>query len=115
MTRARSQTPTEQHGCGWDSEPEGTLAVARSIYRHLPAGLAPFWRGTGHADITHVSPGIVIRDHLAANRRTRPPRALGSLISRMQINHSRAALTDTATCQDQRQNGGYRSSSDIRS
>ena len=23
--------------CGWDSDPAGTLAVARSIYRHLPA------------------------------------------------------------------------------
>ena len=46
--------------CGWDSDPEGTLAVARSIYRHLPAGLAPFWSGTGHVDITHARPGIVI-------------------------------------------------------
>ncbi|HUZ35647.1 MAG TPA: HNH endonuclease [Streptosporangiaceae bacterium] len=46
--------------CGWDSDPEGTLAVARSIYRHLPEGLAPFWRGTGHVDITHARPSIVI-------------------------------------------------------
>ncbi|HEY3733835.1 MAG TPA: HNH endonuclease [Streptosporangiaceae bacterium] len=46
--------------CGWDSDPEGTLAVARSIYRHLPAGLAPFWRGTGNVDITHVRPGFVV-------------------------------------------------------
>jgi 5-methylcytosine-specific restriction endonuclease McrA len=46
--------------CGWDSYPEGTLAVARSIYRHLPAGLAPFWSGTGQVDITHARPGIVI-------------------------------------------------------
>jgi 5-methylcytosine-specific restriction endonuclease McrA len=46
--------------CGWDSDPEGTLAVARSIYGHLPAGLAPFWSGTGHVDITHARPGIVI-------------------------------------------------------
>jgi 5-methylcytosine-specific restriction endonuclease McrA len=46
--------------CGWDSDPESTLAVARSIYRHIPAGLAPFWSGTGHVDITHARPGIVI-------------------------------------------------------
>jgi hypothetical protein len=46
--------------CGWDSDPDGTLAVARSIYRHLPAGLAPFWSGAGHVDITHARPGIVI-------------------------------------------------------
>jgi len=46
--------------CGWESDPEGTLAVARSIYRHLPAGPAPFWRGTGQVDITHGRPGIVI-------------------------------------------------------
>jgi hypothetical protein len=37
-----------------------TLAVARSIYRHLSAGLAPFWSGTGHVDITHARPGILI-------------------------------------------------------
>jgi hypothetical protein len=46
--------------CGWDSDPEGTLAAARSIYRHLPPGLVPFWHGTGHVDITHTRPGIVI-------------------------------------------------------
>lgn len=46
--------------CGWDSDPDGTLAVARTIYRHLPAGLAPFWSGAGHVDITHARPGIVI-------------------------------------------------------
>jgi len=46
--------------CGWDPDPEGTLAVVRSIYRHLPAALAPFWRGTGQVDITHACPGIVI-------------------------------------------------------
>jgi hypothetical protein len=36
------------------------LAVARTIYRHLPAGLALFWSGAGHVDITHARPGIVI-------------------------------------------------------
>jgi len=46
--------------CGWDSDPAGTLAVARTIYRHLPAGLAPFWRGTGHVDITHARPSILV-------------------------------------------------------
>lgn len=46
--------------CGWDSDLEGTLAVARSIYCHLPTGLAPFWSGTGQVDITHARPGIVI-------------------------------------------------------
>jgi 5-methylcytosine-specific restriction endonuclease McrA len=46
--------------CGWDSDLEGTLAVARSIYRHLPAGPAPFWHGAGHVDITHVRPHILI-------------------------------------------------------
>jgi hypothetical protein len=46
--------------CGWDSDRDGTLAVACSIYRHLPAGLAPFWSGTGLVDITHGRPGIVI-------------------------------------------------------
>ena len=45
---------------GWDSDPAGTLAVARSIYRHLPTGLAPFWHGTGLVDITHARPGIII-------------------------------------------------------
>jgi hypothetical protein len=40
--------------------PKGTLAVARSIDRHLPAGLAPFWSGAEHVDITHARPGIVI-------------------------------------------------------
>jgi hypothetical protein len=38
----------------------GHLAVARSIYHHLPAGPAPFWSGTGQVDITHARPGIVI-------------------------------------------------------
>lgn len=37
--------------CGWDSDAQGTLAVARSIYRHLPPGPAPFWLGTGHVDV----------------------------------------------------------------
>jgi 5-methylcytosine-specific restriction endonuclease McrA len=46
--------------CGWDSDAPGTLAIARSIYRHLPAGPAAFWLGAGRVDITHVRPGIVI-------------------------------------------------------
>jgi 5-methylcytosine-specific restriction endonuclease McrA len=46
--------------CGWDSDPAGTLAVARSIYRHLPAGQAPFWSVAGHVDITQARPGIII-------------------------------------------------------
>ena len=46
--------------CGWDSDAAGTLAVARSIYRHLPPGPAAFWHGAGRVDITHVRPGIVI-------------------------------------------------------
>jgi hypothetical protein len=46
--------------CGWDSDAPGTLAVARSIYRHLPPGQLAFWLGTGRVDITHVRPGIVI-------------------------------------------------------
>ena len=45
--RNREHQGTLASLCGWDSDPEGTLAVARSIYRHLPAGLAPFWSGTG--------------------------------------------------------------------
>jgi hypothetical protein len=47
--------------CGWDSDPERTLAVARSIYGHLPAGLAPFWSGTGHVDIPHARPALSSR------------------------------------------------------
>jgi 5-methylcytosine-specific restriction endonuclease McrA len=46
--------------CGWDSDAPGTLAVARSIYRHLPPGPAAFWLGAGRVDITHVRPDIVI-------------------------------------------------------
>jgi hypothetical protein len=46
--------------CGWDSDAPGTLAIARSIYRHLPAGPAAFWLRAGRVDITHVRPGIVI-------------------------------------------------------
>jgi 5-methylcytosine-specific restriction endonuclease McrA len=46
--------------CGWDSDAPGTLAVARSIYRHLPPGPAAFWFGAGRVDITHVRPDIVI-------------------------------------------------------
>jgi 5-methylcytosine-specific restriction endonuclease McrA len=46
--------------CGWDSDAPGTLAVARSIYRHLPPSQLAFWLGTGRVDITHVRPGIVI-------------------------------------------------------
>jgi hypothetical protein len=46
--------------CDWDSDPEGTPAVARSIYRQMPTGLALFWSGAGHVDITHARPGIVI-------------------------------------------------------
>jgi 5-methylcytosine-specific restriction endonuclease McrA len=46
--------------CGWDSDAPGTLAVARSICRHLPPGQLAFWLGTGRVDITHVRPGIVI-------------------------------------------------------
>jgi hypothetical protein len=46
--------------CGWDSDAPGTLAVARSIYRHLPPGPAAFWHGAGRVDITHVRPGIII-------------------------------------------------------
>ena len=46
--------------CGWDSDAPGTLAVARSIYRHLPPGPAAFWRGAGRVDITNVRPGIAI-------------------------------------------------------
>jgi hypothetical protein len=46
--------------CGWDSDAPGTLAVARSIYRHLPPGQLAFWLGTRRVDITHVRPGIVI-------------------------------------------------------
>jgi 5-methylcytosine-specific restriction endonuclease McrA len=46
--------------CGWESDASGTLAVARSIYRHLPPGQLPFWGGTGQVDITHVRPGIII-------------------------------------------------------
>ena len=45
---------------GWDSDAPGTMAVARSIYRHLPPGLTAFWHGAGRVDITHVRPGIVI-------------------------------------------------------
>jgi 5-methylcytosine-specific restriction endonuclease McrA len=46
--------------CGWDSDAPGTLAVARSIYRHLPPGPAAFWLGAGRVDITHVRPSITI-------------------------------------------------------
>jgi hypothetical protein len=28
---------------GWDSDPDGTLGVARAIYGHLPPGERPFW------------------------------------------------------------------------
>lgn len=52
--------PASPPVCGWDSDPAGTLAVARSICRHLPTGLAPFWHGTGLVDITHARPGIII-------------------------------------------------------
>lgn len=45
---------------GWDSDASGTLAVARSIYRRLPAGPAPFWSGAGKVDITRLRPGIVV-------------------------------------------------------
>jgi len=40
--------------CGWDSDAPGTLAVARSIYSHLPPRPAAFWLGTGRVDITHL-------------------------------------------------------------
>ena len=52
--------------CGWDSDAPGTLAVVRSIYRHLPPCQLAFWLGTGRVDITHVRPGIVIDIALAA-------------------------------------------------
>jgi len=45
---------------GWETDAAGTLAVARSIYHHLPPGQVAFWLGTGRVDITHVRPGIVI-------------------------------------------------------
>jgi hypothetical protein len=46
--------------CGWDSDAPGTLAVARSIYRHLPPRPAALWLGTGRVDITHLRPDIAI-------------------------------------------------------
>jgi hypothetical protein len=51
---------TSACGCGWDSDAPGTLAVARSIYSHLPPRPAAFWLGTGRVDITHLRPGIAI-------------------------------------------------------
>lgn len=35
---------------GWDTDSPGTQAVARSIYRHLPAGVSPVWRGCGKVE-----------------------------------------------------------------
>jgi hypothetical protein len=37
----------------WDTDPAATVAVARSIYSHLPPGGAPLWLGfkeIGNAD-----------------------------------------------------------------
>ena len=39
---------------GWETDPAGTLGVARAIYGHLPAGERPFWNAVG--EIVLASP-----------------------------------------------------------
>ncbi len=34
----------------WDTDAAGILAVARSIYRHLPPGVTPVWLGRGRVE-----------------------------------------------------------------
>lgn len=41
-----------------DSDPTGTLAVARSIYGHLPQGGTPLWQGRKH--ISTLEPGLAL-------------------------------------------------------
>jgi 5-methylcytosine-specific restriction endonuclease McrA len=43
----------------WDSDYDGTAAIARSIYRHLPSP-APLWSGRRRVEITHVPPEIIL-------------------------------------------------------
>ena len=43
---------------GMDSDGAGTLAVARSIYGHLPSGGAPFWQGRGQ--VVSSDPGLAL-------------------------------------------------------
>ena len=34
----------------WDTDASGTQAIARSIYRHIPAGVSPVWLGRGNVE-----------------------------------------------------------------
>jgi 5-methylcytosine-specific restriction endonuclease McrA len=49
---------------GWESDPLGTVGMARALYGHLPYGERPFWNGIG--DITLASPRDAIRALAAA-------------------------------------------------
>jgi len=44
-TRHRDHLASLARAARWDTDPDGTLAVARSIYHHLPPGPTPFWLG----------------------------------------------------------------------
>jgi hypothetical protein len=41
-----------------DTDPTGTLAVARSIYGHLPQGGAPLWQG--RKQVMTLDPGLAL-------------------------------------------------------
>ena len=42
----------------WDSAPQATVAVARSIYSHLPPGGTPLW--LGYKQIDNTDPAAVL-------------------------------------------------------
>jgi 5-methylcytosine-specific restriction endonuclease McrA len=42
----------------WDTDPSATVAVARSIYSHLPPGGTPLWRG--FKDVTNADPAAAL-------------------------------------------------------
>jgi hypothetical protein len=42
----------------WDTDPQATVAVARSIYGHLPPGGSPLWFGLRHVASTDPAPAM---------------------------------------------------------
>jgi len=42
----------------WDTDPAAIMAVARSIYRHLPRGGTPLW--LGFKDVGTADPAVAL-------------------------------------------------------
>jgi hypothetical protein len=56
----------------WDTDPAATIAVARSIYSHLPPSGTPLWLGYKHVAVADPATAAAALSQWPADRETLP-------------------------------------------